>query len=156
MTNQNLCMPSWPGVFQLGIFLSVALSESKNLLPTGPSLGFLFLFSFYLSIHLFSYVLSDPIFYSILLHSVVGLFSCILQRFVQRIFFCYFGRSWFVCITWPCPSIFWNSLLSPIFFIYFFQLYCQNCLRFSFVLCSFFFHFCFVQVFHTSFNWWSS
>ena len=33
------------------------------------------------------------------------LFSCILLRLVGKTFFCYFGRSYFLCIAWPCLGI---------------------------------------------------
>ena len=35
--NQKLCIPSWPGVFQLDIFLSVVLSKSVCISASSPS-----------------------------------------------------------------------------------------------------------------------
>ena len=41
------------------------------------------------------------------LHPSVLSFSADL---VAEVFFCYFGKSYFICIAWPYPSIFWVSL----------------------------------------------
>ena len=119
--NQNEYIPSWSGIFQLGIFLINALSESRRISASEPSFFFGICFSCYLSIWPFCYVHSVPIFYSKIilfpLHPVVDLSLWILlQQLVRWIFFCYFSRSWFVCIASPCSNIFWVFLLSSISF----------------------------------------
>ena len=95
-------------------------------------------FSCYLFNRPFYYVLSVPIFYSKIillpLHPVVGLSSCILNLLVGRIFFSYFGISCFICIVWPCPGIFWVSLLLPISFDSSLKLNSQTCLLYCFGL----------------------
>ena len=81
-------------------------------------------FSCYLLSQPFCYILSVPIFYSQIvlfpLHPVVGLSLCIFYRHACRIFFRYFRRSCFVCITWPCLRTSQVFLLSPVSFDLFF------------------------------------
>ena len=118
--NQNLRMSSWFGVFLFGTFLSVAFSESRWLFISGNSSSlFNSFFLWYLSIQDFSYVLSVLISNSknvlLPLPPIVHLYSYFLHRFVCRIFFLYFGRSCFACISWFCPGIFWVPLHSWIF-----------------------------------------
>ena len=48
-----------------------------------------------------------------LLHLGVGLSLCILDRFVRRLFFRYFGMFCFGCIFRSSPDIFWAPILSP-------------------------------------------
>ena len=62
--NQYLSMPSWPGVFQLATFLSVAQSESRFIFAFGPSSSHFNFFPCCLSIQLFCYILFVPIFCS--------------------------------------------------------------------------------------------
>ena len=86
-------MPSWPGVFQFSTFFNVDLSYFRCMSTSGPF--FSSLFSFYLSIRSFYYVLSVTMFYSkivlFLLHQVIGMYSCILNLLRGRIFLHYFG-----------------------------------------------------------------
>ena len=100
------------------------------------------LFSCYLSIQSFCYVLSVPIscFKKVVfpLHLVVNLSLCSLQWHTDRIFFYYFERSHSACIVWFCPGIFW-VFLHQYLLVYFFQLYCQSCLLLSFFVWSFHF-----------------
>ena len=97
----NPCMPSWPGVFQFGTFLSVALGESKCMSNLGPSSSpcnsffTFFIYSVFLWRSFYSYSLFRSCFVSfafdcwfVLVHSPIG-----------GIFFRYFGMSCFVCIA---------------------------------------------------------
>ena len=119
LKNQNPCIPSQPWVFQFGIFLSVALSDSRCMSATGPfsstcnSFFMLFIQSAFLWCSFCSLILLP-------LHPVVNLSSRILLKLVGRIFFRYFGMPYF-----------WQYLL-----IYLFKLYCLTCLLFCFI----FFH----------------
>ena len=62
LLNQNSSIPSWAGVFLLGIFLSIALSEFRCTIASKPSSSDSF--SRYLSIHHFRHVFSFSLFYS--------------------------------------------------------------------------------------------
>ena len=108
-----------------GTFLSIARSEflCKSSIPSNS-------FSCYLSIRPFCYVLSGPISCSKIvlfpLHPVVDLFLCILRRNVVRIFFRYFGRSFFGFIAGPCLDTFCVSLFCQYLLIYFFLMYMSD------------------------------
>ena len=134
--NQKPCILSWCGVFQVDIFLRIS--------PFGPSsshsksLVILFIHS------AFSLCFWLPYF---LLLLVVGIFSCHLLSVLGRIFFRYFGMSYFVCIVLPFIGISLIFLLSPgfsglvpqvVLLCFFFVLSFSFCLymfqRFSFVL----------------------
>ena len=104
--NQNPCIPSRPEVFHFGIFLRVALCPSDLLR------AFATLFPCCLSIRLFYYDLSVPIFcfkiFLPLLHTVVDMSSLTLPLIVGRICF---GTSCFVHTAWLCLGIFLAFLL---------------------------------------------
>ena len=63
---QNAYVPSWPGVFQFSISLSVALGKQRRIFSSGlsSSSSDSFFFYYYLSIHHFRYGLYVSIFYS--------------------------------------------------------------------------------------------
>ena len=106
-------MPSRPGVFQFAIFLSVALSPCMS--PGGLLRTFITLFPCCLSIRLFCYDLSVPIFCSkiflALSHPVVDMASLILSLIVGWIFFVVLERP-----VLSCLDIFLAFLLSFVFF----------------------------------------
>ena len=116
--NQNLCIPSLPGVFQFDIFFGVFLSSSMCISPFGPSSSpsSSLVISFIQSaFSLFFFLLA--IFSSENVRSlwcpVVGMFLCHALSVVGRIFFRYFGTFCFVCIVLPLVYISLISLLSP-------------------------------------------
>ena len=101
--NQKPCIPSWPGVFQFDMFLSVTLIKSVCI----SALVFLW---YCLSIQPFRYVFFVAIFLckivGFLFHLVVGMFYCNLHPVADRIFFHCFGMSCFVyCFTF-CRYLF--------------------------------------------------
>ena len=87
-------MSSWPGIFLFGSFFLLLLLASPGVCPPQVLLRVLvILCSCYLSIQLFYYVLSLPIFYSKIvffpLHPVVSMSSYILYLLFSRIFLRY-------------------------------------------------------------------
>ena len=128
-------MPWWPGIFQFGSFLNVALSCCS-------------------SIQLFCSVLSVPIFCSKIVlvpsHPVVGMSSCILLLLAGRIF----SLFWNVLIGLYCLILSWHlfsliSFASTFWFISLNCIVCFNCcVAFSFLsnifqrFSSVFLHFC--------------
>ena len=126
--NHNPCMLSWPGVFQFGIFLSVALSESRYIFAFGPSSIPCYSFQCCLSFRLFYNDFYVPIFCSkiVLLpsRSVVGISSHLFPLLAGRIFFCCFGMFYFVCIVWSYRDIF-LVFLRQYLLIHLFV--CSNC-----------------------------
>ena len=107
--------------FPIRYFFSVLLWAIPGVFPLHFHRRVLvILFLCYLSIWLFNYFLSVPIFYSKIvllpLHPIVGMSTWILNFLVSRIFFRYFGMSNFVYIARPCHGIFQVFLLSPISF----------------------------------------
>ena len=86
-------MPSWSDIFQYGTFLSVAFYESAWMSvsehSSSPTFSMLLTISEFLSSSFCSYILLQNDFVSFASSIVV---SCILHRFVGRIFFRYFGR----------------------------------------------------------------
>ena len=111
-------MLSRPGVFQLSIFWVLLWVNWCVFPPCDLLRVFATLFPCCLSIRLFCYDLSVPIFCSkiILLpsHLVVGISSPILPLLARIIFFHRFGISCFICIVWSCLGIFLGFLLSPV------------------------------------------
>ena len=100
--NQNIYIPSWPGIFQLDVFLRVALSKWMCISAFGSSSSFSNSFAIFL-IH--SAFLLVAIFYSkiipFLLHPVVGMFSCYHPQLVAILSFRCLGMSCFVCFILP-------------------------------------------------------
>ena len=88
--NRYPCMPSWSGVFKFGTFLSCF-----------ESIEVYFYLRSFLSIRLFSYILSVPIFCSNIIlfpcHPVIGIFFVHFPLLVGRIFF--------VVLKYPILSI---------------------------------------------------
>ena len=124
--NQNLSMPSWPGVFQFEIFL-VLFWVNWCVFPLSDLLQvLLILLPCCLSIQLFCYVFLVAIFWSkivwFLLHLVVGMFLRPLPTLVGWISFRCFGMSCFVCIFLPFLDIF-LIFFRQYFLVYFFKLY---------------------------------
>ena len=113
-------MPSRHGIFQFSIFLSVALSPSGVRSPESLLRRFAALFPCCLSIRIFCYDLSVPIFCSKIFyplpHPVVGMASPILPLIVGRIIFRCFRKSCFLRIVWSCLSIFLVFFLELVFF----------------------------------------
>ena len=108
--NQNPNIPSWPGVFQLDIFLVLFWVNRCVFLLSDVLRVLLTLLPCCLSIRLFCYVLLVAIFYSkivrFFLHLVVRMFSYHLSQLESRISFHCFGISCFVCIALPFVDIF--------------------------------------------------
>ena len=75
---------------------------------------------------IYSFGLSVKFFFFVSLYPIVGFSLCILHQLVGRIFFCYFQRSCFICIAWPCLGIFWVSFLSSVSFDLFLPVVCLN------------------------------
>ena len=128
--------PSWPGFFDFRTFLNVALSDSCCIFESSNSfsifLSHLLFCLFFAMFFLFPYF--TPVCFCFLCIRL-----CILQLFVGRIFFCYFGRSCLVGISWFSFCIFKVCLLSTMIFLlfYLFKVHCQSCLLF----CSGLYHF---------------
>ena len=103
--NQNPCMPSWPGVFQFGIF-SVILSESKCIfafsLSSSPSASFPLLL-----IHSAFFVV--VFFWFLYITSKLFSFPCICLLVCLRAIYPYLLVEFF--------SLFWNILFCLYFFI---------------------------------------
>ena len=95
--------------FPVWYFLTVALCESWCIFTSRPSSCLCN--SFFRVINPFSVSVMLFLFpYFSLISLECGCW--ILHPLVGRIFFSYFGRSCFVCITWFYPNIFWVSLLN--------------------------------------------
>ena len=134
---QNSCIPSWPGVFQLGTFLRVRLSESRWIFALGPisrpsnSFFIQFIHSVFLLYSLRSHIL--------LKICIVSLSSdcwCIFLHpppTCRRNIFRCFGMSCFVCIVLSCLDIF--LVFCQYLLIYFLKRYCLfyllHCFLFS-------------------------
>ena len=100
---QNLCMSSWPGVFQFVTFLSIALSDLRCMSTSGLSSSLwnpfstLFILSAFLSFSFGSNTLLQNWFASF--ESGFNMSSYILQQLVGRIFFHDFGMFRSYCFT---------------------------------------------------------
>ena len=110
-------------VFSCSIFLSIALRESRCMSISKPSLSpcnsfFYVIYQFALSVMSFLFPDFTPKLFCFLCIQLLVCFSCILLQLH------YFGRSYFVCVVWPCSSIFRVFLLSLILF----YLFCQDLL----------------------------
>ena len=116
--NQKPCIPSWPGVFQLFLFLCVIWVNRFVFLLSSLLRALLILLSYGLSIRIFCYVFLVAIFLFKIVHFlfylVVGMFLRHLLPFVGRIFFRVFGMSCFVFIVLPFVDISLILLLLPV------------------------------------------
>ena len=116
--NQDPCIPTWSGVFLFNISFSVFLSCSMCISTYGPSsslsssLLILFIQSAFSFMPFLVVIFSSKI-VRFLWRPVVGMFLCHALPVVDRIFFCCFGMSCFVCIVLPFVVISLISLLSP-------------------------------------------
>ena len=104
--------------FLILFIFSVALCKSMSISVPCPSLSLSRSFVMLIIFSAFCYVLLVSIFYfkivQLLLHPVVGKFSCHFPQFVGRIFFRCFEMSCFVCIVLHFVNIFLIFLLSPV------------------------------------------
>ena len=110
-------MHLWSGVFQFGTIFSVTQGHFRCISVSSPFSRPCNSFSCYLSIPLFCYVLSIPIFYSKIvllpLHPVVTMSSSILWLFWNILFWLYYLTLSLYLLTFPSfANIFWFVSLS--------------------------------------------
>ena len=115
--NQNPCIPSWPGVFQFGTFLSVALNESKCISIPRPFTSPCTLF-FMLFIHS-AFMLSTFCSDILLQNCFVSFASGCSFVFVHSLPTCsqIFLSSWNILFCLYCLTLyryFWSALLLKI------------------------------------------
>ena len=138
--NQIPCIPSWPSIFQFCTFWVLLWAISGVFLPRGLLRVLVILFSCYLSIRPFSYVVSVPIFYFkmalIPFNPVVDLPTCILHQLNGNVFVCYFWNMFFVVLLDFVSILFKFSFFRQYLLIHLFKLDCQICPLFCFDLFS--------------------
>ena len=135
--NQNLCIQSWPGIFQFAIFL-VSFWIVRCVFPLSGLLQVL-LFSSHIVYPFSLFVIFGCHIFaqnrSVLWRPVVGMFLCHVLPVVRISYRC-FGISCFVCIVLPFVDISLISLLSPEFSGLFPQVVLLFFIVLSFPFCS--------------------
>ena len=96
--NENLCIPSWPEVFQFSTFLMLLWAVQGVLPSSKPCNSFSFNINYPFGLSVMSFYFH--------IYSVDDLYLYILQALIGRLFLNYFWMPCFVCIVLLCLGIF--------------------------------------------------